>query len=87
MLLVLIIVVFRAVVSEKLIPLEDGNCGEDSNYHLGAHIIDHYFVDRHYVNVIVTEFDKDNLAEEFICEVQNHPINVISVNRYLQIMV
>lgn len=86
MLLQLLLVVLPGVVLGKLIPLEEGNCDEDGNYHFGAHIIDHYFADRHYVNVIVTNFDSAMLAEKFICEVQNHPINVISIERYLRLV-
>ena len=69
------------IVQGSLIPLADRPCHEDRFYSLGSQIIDHYFGDRHYITVIKTKFDGEELAEAFECEVHHRPVYVVTQQR------
>lgn len=70
-----------STVQGRLLPLAGRPCHEDRFYNLGSQIIDHYFGDRHYVTVIKTKFDGEELAEAFECEVHHRPFYIVTQQR------
>ncbi|XP_039447843.1 uncharacterized protein LOC120427071 [Culex pipiens pallens] len=80
LLIFLLEVVFT--VQGRLLPQADRPCHEDRFYNLGSQIIDHYFGDRHYITVIKTKFDGEELAEAFECEVHHRPFYIVTQQRF-----
>lgn len=79
--LLILLLGVNSIAQGRLLSQADRPCHEDRFYNLGSHIIDHYFGDRHYITVIKTKFDGEELAEAFECEVHHRPFYIVTQQR------